>query len=263
MSDTTRITSVFNQSSETMQRCFYGWESDLPHQGEKGGIRERRVSDFLSAYLPKRYGIGTGHIIDRRGNISTQIDIVIYDAVDGIAIPIDNYYSLFPCECVYAVIEVKSRLTAYSADKEENLCEIRKCLKNTTIVKSLYRGEGISSINSFVFAYETQWKREQWQNVAKMFYIFGKKYNQQIPEMVLVLDNPGFALTWSKLEGEQNKDRYSHLFQKNPLLFFFSELLNRLEQTRISLPNLWSLYGNWIGKDIITTIIPDHAYPEI
>ena len=124
------VDSLFSQTEKFMFGEFDGWERDLPHQGEKGGLRERRVAEFLSRILPRKYGIGTGHIVDGKGMISCQTDIVIYDAVDGIALPIDKYYSVFPVECVYAAIEVKSKLTASDGEGGPQ-GEIYQCIKNT------------------------------------------------------------------------------------------------------------------------------------
>jgi hypothetical protein len=263
MSDKARVASIFRETTETMLRYFRGWEKDLPHQGEKGGIRERRVADFLSTYLPQKYGIGTGHIIDRHGHISNQTDIVIYDALNGIALPVDKYYSLFPCESVYAAIEVKSKLTASKSDVEESRGEIYKCTSSTTKLKLLDRGGDLSPIVSAVFAYDTQWRKDQWQNTTMMFYYFGQKYKQKIPEIVLVLDDPSFSLSWYKLEGQHDKDRFSHLFTKNPLMFFLSDLINRLSRTSVAVPDLWDAYGDWITTDKIATIIQSHFYPPI
>lgn len=263
MNDDTRVAGIFREITETMLRYFHGWEKDLPHQGEKGGIRERRVADFLSMYLPRRYAIGTGHIIDSKGNISNQTDIIIYDALNGISLPVDRYYSLFPCECVYATIEVKSKLTASDSSTTEYRGEIYKCVESTSQIKRLHRGEGLHPIISAVFAYETAWKKDQWQRTAKAFYYFGKKYKMEIPELLLVINDPAFALCWYRSLRESEKDRFSYLYKKNPLMFFLAELIGRLSMINTATPNLWQVYGDWIPTDAIATIIPAEWYPEI
>ena len=83
MSQQGHIERFFDDVSKQMILFFKGWEQDLPHDGERGGIRERRVADLLRSILPKRFGIGTGHIIDSQNGSSKQTDIVIYDAFDG------------------------------------------------------------------------------------------------------------------------------------------------------------------------------------
>lgn len=245
-----------------MLQFFHGWEQDLPHQGEKGGIRERRVVDFLSKYLPKKYGIGTGHIIDSNGNFSSQIDIVIYDAVNGTALPIDSYYSVFPAECVYATVEVKSKLSASHSQDENNRGEIYTYMKSATKSKSLHWIGDLPTIVSLVFAYSTQWTQDQWKQVASHSYYFGKSYGHSPPEVILVLD-PGFVLCWYKLEGEEDKNYYSHCVTKNPLLFFLSDLITRLSKQKIHSPDLWQSYGDWLGTDKIMTIIRAEAYAAV
>ena len=50
----------------------------LLHPVEKGEGSELEWIDMLSTYLPKRYSVSKAHIIDHIGNVSEQIDIVIF-----------------------------------------------------------------------------------------------------------------------------------------------------------------------------------------
>lgn len=189
------IGQIFSDVQETMKLKFRGWESDLPHSGEKGGVRERRVADFLLSVLPKRYGVGTGHIIDSQKEpvISHQTDIIIYDALDGISLPIDNYYSLYPCECVYAAIEVKSSLDASDGKNGPN-GDIYDCLLKTNQLKKFDRkrnGHALSPIHSIVFAYGTIWKQDQAIQLCTWFEKLGNKYSLALPEMVMILLDSG------------------------------------------------------------------------
>ena len=51
----------------------------LTHPVAKGDASELEWIDMLSSYLPSRYRTGKAFIIDCKGNVSDQIDIVIYD----------------------------------------------------------------------------------------------------------------------------------------------------------------------------------------
>lgn len=52
----------------------------INHQGVKGTIREYSVFErFLRPYLPSRYSLGQGIVIDAEGKQSKQQDLVIYD----------------------------------------------------------------------------------------------------------------------------------------------------------------------------------------
>jgi len=250
MPETSRIAGFFAEIEETMSLRFRGRERDILHPGEVGGIRERRVGCFLSSILPKRYGIGTGHIIDSQGGISSQTDIVIHDAMSGMTLPLDDYYSLFPCECVYAAVEVKSTLKASDSSDRKGRGTIYECAESTTQLRSLNRQANhpdLPSILSVVFAYKTDWRKNQDSQVIDWFKKFGEKYDKKIPDIVFVLE-PGFVIFPSGLTGyyEEGKDLIAVPW--NPLLCFTSRLIHYLSQAKTATPDLWGEYGYFQKK---------------
>ena len=48
------------------------------HPGEFGTYREEIVKSLLKSILPQKFGISSGFVITKNGNISTQCDIIIY-----------------------------------------------------------------------------------------------------------------------------------------------------------------------------------------
>src|SRR5690349_716990 len=52
----------------------------IPHAVERGTANENALRNLLVKFLPKRYNIGSGIIIDKEGNHSKQVDIIIYDS---------------------------------------------------------------------------------------------------------------------------------------------------------------------------------------
>ena len=248
MSEKPWVEQFFTSVEDSMRLQFRGWEQDLPHQGEKGGIRERRVADFLSSILPKGYSIGTGHIVSpQEPFISYQTDIVIYDAQDGVALPFDAYYSLFPCECVCAAIEVKSKLDANDGDKRATT-SIYQCLERTTRLRQL-KPSGPSRIHSIVFAYETDWAEGNTAEKVKYWFEFlAEKYSLKLPEVVFVLD-PGFVLTASGPSGYNENDKLPVLYPTASLLFLISDLMHRLSETEVSPANLRD-YKEWYPGDL-------------
>lgn len=249
MTDELNIEQFFAVVEETMRLKFRGWEKDLPHEGEKGGIRERRVADFLSAILPQKYGIGTGHVISPREPFTSyQTDIVIYDAQEGIALPADDYYSLFPYECVYATVEVKSKLEANDGETREKT-SIYECLKSTTRLKAMERNN-VPSIHSIVFAYEVSWKQDIVSHIIRWFNYLGEKYTLALPDVVFVLD-PGFVLTKApNLEGYNEEGEFRE-YPNNALLFFTANLLYHLSRMDTRAPRLWLDYKNWLPGELM------------
>lgn len=96
------------------------------HQGVKGEGNESVIRDLLTRFIPKRYGISTGVIIDRHGNHSRQCDIVIYDSFLYPSLLSLTHSHLFPVDIVYAVIEVKTTLNSQSSKESlQNIASVR------------------------------------------------------------------------------------------------------------------------------------------
>jgi hypothetical protein len=87
-----------------------------------GDDSEANWARALREFLPKRYGVGSGQVIDSRGAISQQIDLLVYDPQYSPLFAKTSADSLFiPAEAVYAVFEVKQQidkpLTDYAGNK--------------------------------------------------------------------------------------------------------------------------------------------------
>jgi len=98
------------------------------HQGLKGEGNEQVLRELLTKFIPKKYGVGTGVVIDRLGRQSRQCDIVIYDTFQYPSLLSLASVHLFPVDIVYATIEVKTTL---------NSEEAKSALANIASVKSL------------------------------------------------------------------------------------------------------------------------------
>lgn len=81
--------------------------SFILHPGSKGDSLENTWIEWLRKYLPNRYNIDTAIIIDSTGQLSEQIDLVIYDQQYTPFVLTQNGVHYIPAEGVYAVFEVK------------------------------------------------------------------------------------------------------------------------------------------------------------
>jgi len=84
---------------------------NLDNKTQKGRLRELFTSKILARFLTNQFGIGTGVIVNLKGNQSEQIDIIIFD--NRILPPFieEEKVGVYPAECVLGVIEVKSRIS--------------------------------------------------------------------------------------------------------------------------------------------------------
>jgi hypothetical protein len=104
----------------------------IEHPGSKGDATEQHWIEFLRTYLPDRYKVDKAIVIDSTGNVSEQMDIVIYDAIYTPFIFKQDGFMYIPAESVYAVFEVKQDVKGYieyAAQKVESV----RTLKRTSI----------------------------------------------------------------------------------------------------------------------------------
>ncbi|MCP4260702.1 MAG: hypothetical protein GY774_24730 [Planctomycetes bacterium] len=98
------------------------YNRELPHSGLVGSENELAIAGVLRDFLPPRFGVEVNAlVIDRFGKVSRQADIVIFDSERQASF----FRKVYPVENVYAVIEVKTSLTASEAKGTlENLASV-------------------------------------------------------------------------------------------------------------------------------------------
>ncbi|MBL7933131.1 MAG: hypothetical protein JNL60_14590, partial [Bacteroidia bacterium] len=79
----------------------------IQHPGSKGDSLENVWIEWLRKYLPNRYNVDKAIVIDSNGNLSHQLDLVIYDQQYTPFVFTQNGIHYIPAEGVYAVFEVK------------------------------------------------------------------------------------------------------------------------------------------------------------
>lgn len=95
----------------------FDFSAMIDHSSSKGTFREHLLKSFLRPFLPGCYGISGGQAFDNAGNISKQLDVVIYDSLFSYIAPYMDDFIYFPCESVYGIIEIKSKLNKQSFEE--------------------------------------------------------------------------------------------------------------------------------------------------
>lgn len=158
-----RIEEVFNEVSHKMRADLRKARGALSHAGMKGASAEDTFRSFLRDYLPRSVDISPGVLVDARGNVSRQLDVIISDAAKTPVFFKNGEDRVIPVECAYAVIEVKSRLDAKELEGAfKNMLSVRN-LEKTAYYKPLmpvltrvYGKEwDILPVSFFVFAFES------------------------------------------------------------------------------------------------------------
>ncbi|MFI2077664.1 DUF6602 domain-containing protein [Streptomyces triculaminicus] len=104
------------------------------HNGEAGTSREILIQEFLSGYLPSHVeAVHNAEVIAANGDVSPQTDIVLIDRGTPPFTSL-NGFRIIPNECVYGMVEVKTRL-----DGRELSDACNKISKMRRMPKTSYR----------------------------------------------------------------------------------------------------------------------------
>lgn len=112
---------------------------NIHHPGSKGDALENVWIEWLRKYLPNRYCVDKAIVIDCEGNLSDQIDMVIYDQQYTPFVFTQNGMHYVPAEGVYAVFEVKPDLEGAVTVKGESISYIEYAGNKIESVRKLRR----------------------------------------------------------------------------------------------------------------------------
>jgi hypothetical protein len=113
----------------------------IAHPHNKGVRTEYLWLQMLESYLPMRYKIDSGFVVDSENSISDQIDIIIYDRTYTPFIFVEQFVKYIPAEGVYAIFEVKQKFDDNNYKYAINKVESVKRLKRTSASFQDYKGQ--------------------------------------------------------------------------------------------------------------------------
>lgn len=113
----------------------------ITHSGEKGRAVEQQVRRLLRELLPPEYGLTTGFVVWLSPDgpaLSSQLDIIIYDAVRYGPLIHPETCDVLPLEAVYAYVEVKASLRSSSdAAKSPADDSLEACVRKNSVIREM------------------------------------------------------------------------------------------------------------------------------
>lgn len=108
------LPNLMKTASAELQLSLTKIRSSSNHSLSIGQNLESSVRKFLRTHLHDGVGIAQGQIVDTAGSMSSQLDIILYDAAatPTLFLSEDENHRLIPVEGVIGVVEVKSELSA-------------------------------------------------------------------------------------------------------------------------------------------------------
>ncbi|MDD3041002.1 DUF6602 domain-containing protein [Bacteroides sp.] len=196
----------------------------IQHPGIKGDSSELNWIEWLKAYLPKRYSVDKAFIIDCDGNISDQIDVVIYDQqYSPFVFNQDSAYYI-PAESVYAVFEVKQEINKdYIVYAGEKIKSVRSLRRTTTAIPhagGYYEPKQHKKILSGLLTLSSSWNPPLGESFEKAIYSLDDESRLDIG---CVLEEGSFLVDYENTSIAKST-------QQESLIFFFLKLLIELQK---------------------------------
>ena len=133
----------------------------ITHNGRMGEVNEQLFIDVLRRYLPRRYGVEQGIVIDSNGNTSDQIDIVIYDHQYTPPLLKQMSHRYILAEAVYGVLEVKPAINRdyliYAANKARSVRRLVRTSVEIPTAEKLLPPKALFPILSGIVAIRSEW----------------------------------------------------------------------------------------------------------
>jgi len=151
------LQKIFRGISKKLMHDFE-MSAQINHSGNKGDYRENALKEFIEVgRLPKRYGIGNGEIVGHISNVSKQSDLIIFDQLNNIPLMFDSKVQVYPIDCVYGIVEVKSHLSKSKLiEALDNIKSVKALSPNDTVKKqSIFVSQTYKRPKpfGFIFAY--------------------------------------------------------------------------------------------------------------
>lgn len=200
----------------------------LNHSVDKGDNSEKNWIKWFETYFPRRYRAAKATVIDSRGNISDQIDVVLYDAQYSYLAFNQNGILYIPAESVYAVFEVKQKLNKtnmeYAGGKAESVRKLYRTSAPIPYAGGVYESKPLHRILAGILTTTSEWKEPFEEPFKEPFKECLSQYaeKQQI-DCGCVLQGGAFCFDYSNKKLKTSK-------KEETLIYFFLQLLNLLQK---------------------------------
>jgi len=220
------IRTLFMDLQKEMITSLSTTRKNILHAPSKGSATEFDWEEWLSKYLPERYKVKKAFIIDLNGQISEEIDLVIFDRTySPFLLNHKNSYYI-PVESVYAAFEIKPKLNKpnieYAAEKASSIRRLSRTSGLITCLDGSRKRQQLKPILFGILCTSSSWK----YSIEKKLEPLSKGFqeNDRI-DIGCCIDTGAFIIIY---ENEGQKIFESH--EDDALLFFFFNLFDRLQQ---------------------------------
>ncbi|ADC62052.1 DUF6602 domain-containing protein [Allochromatium vinosum] len=133
-----------------------GWVKSYvtKHNPTIGVLTEEIIRSFLKSHLPNLVSVEQGFVINEKGELSKQCDILIYDSQSYAPLYRINDIVIVPSESVLAVIEVKTTINKKFFHGAIDFFKSFDCLPNAKKYLFIFNSKNIKDIGSYLHSYK-------------------------------------------------------------------------------------------------------------
>lgn len=234
------LRSAFAAEQEVLAVQLKLSSKSITHNGVMGEVNEQHFIQILRKYLPMRYAVDRGIVIDSNGSTSDQIDIIIFDNQYTPTLLDQHSHRFIPAEAVYCVLEAKPTINKsyleYAGEKARSVRELERTSVPINNAGKVDPPKRLFPIIAGIVAADIVWK-----NGVKADQ-FSTNLNTLVGASAL---DCGLALS------DRSFDLFDGTLTFSPvdhsLAYFLLRLLQRL-QSLGTVPAIdWNRYANVIG----------------
>ncbi len=155
------LAKLFKVKQGELVERLLGNREAIEHPGEKGAATETSWRKLFETYLPSRYQVDTGFLIDADGTTSDQQDVVVFDRQYSPMLFNDDGVHYMPAESAYAVFEVRQELdkenVEYAGHKIATVRNLRRTSTRIVHAGGEYPPKAPNKIIGGILTTESAW----------------------------------------------------------------------------------------------------------
>ena len=221
------LKQLFLGLQEELATMLHVNRRSVPHPTLKGDASELKWVEMLKKYLPERYEVEKACVLDADGNLSDQIDIVIFDR-QYCPLLFNHAGVLYvPAESVYAVLEVKQAfnkdMVEYAGAKAATVRNLRRTSVAIPHAGGTYSPKKPFRILAGLVALDSDWNPSLGEPLLEV--LCAQEEDSRL-DLGCSLMHGSFEMTYP----EDDAPQYDQSEQETALVFFMMRLLQRLQQ---------------------------------
>lgn len=221
------LRGVFLELQKEMIASLSATRQVVRHSGAKGSSTELQWQTMLTNYLPERYFVDNAFVLDCEGNLSEQIDVVIYDRQYSPFLFNQNFIKYVPAESVYAALEIKQEIdlgaVKYAGEKVASVRRLRRTSAPIPHAAGVHEAKDPGHIIGGLLSLSSGWNPPLGEAFVDSFSALR---DEERLDIGCVLECGGFEV----VHGKRSKPLVEVSHSETSLIFFFLRLLSQLQR---------------------------------